>query len=102
MVSNVTRFTLEGENWVLVPEAQYKKMMARIEQGAQPKKTTKKGVTKEGAKKTTKPVKKSLKRASSRPPRLSAQDRGDIAESMRALREEESIPAEQVFAALGL
>jgi hypothetical protein len=70
-----TMLNLGGRKFVVLPEKEYRELKAKAARNGKPVRTNR---------------------------RLTRQDRGDIAESIRRLANEPSIPAEQVFKKLGL
>lgn len=81
----VTTFKIAGRKYVLMPESEFFKRTAGTN-----------GAARKPA------VRKQPFRDAPLVKRLTRQDRGDIAESLRRLKTEKSIPAEEVFRKLGL
>lgn len=81
----VTTLTWEGKEYAVVPMEEYRRLTG---ERARPAKMVTKATGKRRGAKT--------------PRRLSRQDRGDIAEAMRRLATEKSVPYETVRRKLGL
>lgn len=81
----VTTLKIAGRKYVLMPESEFMKKIAAKNGAAKPH------ATRNGSFRDAPLVK-----------RLTRQDRGDIAESLRRLKNEKSIPAEEAFRKLGL
>ena len=81
----VTTLKIAGRKYVLMPESEFIKKTA-AKNGAAKTQATRNGLFRDA------PLVK----------RLTRQDRGDIAESLRSLKDPRRIPAEEVFRKLGL
>ena len=81
----VTTLKIAGRKYVLMPESEFMKKTS-AKNGAAKRYAAKNGPLHDAP---------ALRR-------LTRQDRGDIAESLRRLKNEKSIPAEEVFRKLGL